>query len=178
MSHFFGISMRNPLRTLAAFLLFGQLGLMAAVSVSISPSTGTLAAGSSQVFKTTVSGATDTSVTWKVVEGNNGGSVTSSGVYTAPETAGTYTVSATSVADPSKAATATVTVDTSTTTRVQLSPSEATVAPGGTQTFQATFSGFSGSLSYVGWRPVGGASSPRGVGPSPTPPPRWRATTP
>lgn len=38
------------------------------------------------------------------------GSITSTGLYTAPSTAGTYTVTATSVADTTKSASATVTV--------------------------------------------------------------------
>ena len=49
-------------------------------------------------------------VTWSVKEGASGGSVDASGIYTAPASAGTAHVVATSVADPSKNAVATVDV--------------------------------------------------------------------
>ncbi|GEM_PF-2696483 len=58
--------------------------------------------GAFQTFTATVTGATDTSVTWEVVEGSTGGVVTSGGGYTAPSTAGTYTLLARSVADPAQ----------------------------------------------------------------------------
>ncbi len=76
-----------------------------AVAVSLNPTSTTLTTGGTQTFTATVTGSGNTGVTWSAT----GGSVTS-GVYTAPATAGTYAVTATSVADPSKKATATVTV--------------------------------------------------------------------
>jgi hypothetical protein len=57
-----------------------------------------------------VTGSANTAVTWTVQEGAPGGAVGSTGLYTAPSTAGTYHVVATSVADPSKSATVAVTV--------------------------------------------------------------------
>jgi hypothetical protein len=57
-----------------------------------------------------VGNATDTSVTWSVSE-SGGGSVSASGLYTAPSTAGTYHVVAKSNADQTKTATATLTVN-------------------------------------------------------------------
>jgi len=51
-----------------------------------------------------VSGAVNTSVTWST----NGGSITGSGLYTAPGTSGTYTIWNTSVADSSKSNSCTV----------------------------------------------------------------------
>ncbi|MCW3099895.1 MAG: chiB1, partial [Chthonomonadaceae bacterium] len=47
----------------------------------------------------TVTGTSNTAVTWSVQEGASGGSISSSGVYTPPATAGTFHVVATSVAD-------------------------------------------------------------------------------
>jgi hypothetical protein len=79
------------------------------VSVSISPMTVTIKAGTAQTFLAGVAGSKNTAVTWKVDEAN-GGMVTAGGVYTAPLTAGTYHVTATSSADTKKSATATVTV--------------------------------------------------------------------
>lgn len=63
-----------------------------------------------QQFTATVVGAVNTNVTWSVEEGVDGGIISSSGFYTAPTTPGTYHIVATSVADPSKTATAVVTV--------------------------------------------------------------------
>lgn len=79
------------------------------VNVSISPATISLKAGASQTFSATVTGTKNTAVTWSV-SGGNGASITAQGVFTAPTTAGTYSVTATSVDDRNKRATATITV--------------------------------------------------------------------
>lgn len=79
------------------------------VAVTVSPSTVTIKAGTSQTFSASVTGNKNTAVTWAVTEAN-GGAITSAGVYTAPLVAGTYHVTATSQADNKKSATATVTV--------------------------------------------------------------------
>ena len=81
------------------------------VSVAIVPATATIPEGGSLSFLATVKGATDTTVTWSVQLGATGGSITSSGVYTAPNTLGTYGVIATSVADPTAIASAVVTIE-------------------------------------------------------------------
>jgi hypothetical protein len=79
------------------------------VSISISPMTATIQAGASQTFTANVVGSKNKTVTWKVNEAA-GGSITANGVYTAPATAGTYYVTATSVADNKKSASAAITV--------------------------------------------------------------------
>jgi 6-phosphogluconolactonase (cycloisomerase 2 family) len=79
------------------------------VTVAINPSTVTVPEGGSLSFVATVKGAANTSVTWSVQEGTTGGSITSLGVYTAPNTLGTYHVVATSVADATASASAAVT---------------------------------------------------------------------
>jgi len=80
------------------------------VAVSISPTTATVQTGATYQFTASVTGNSNTSVTWTAT----GGTVSSTGLYTAPATAGTYTVKATSVADTTKSASATVTVTTTT----------------------------------------------------------------
>lgn len=80
------------------------------VSVSISPATAAVAPGGTQQLTATVSGTTNTAVTWSVQEGAGGGAVTSTGLYTAPSTPGTYHVVATSQADSTRSAVATITV--------------------------------------------------------------------
>jgi hypothetical protein len=77
------------------------------VSVSVSPATVSLASAQQQQFSATVTGSANTSVTWSM--NPSVGSLTSSGLYTAPYTisAGqTVTVTATSAADPSKSGSA------------------------------------------------------------------------
>ena len=80
------------------------------VAVSITPGSVSLTAGATSQFTATVTGSTNTGVQWSVMEGSTGGTVSSSGLYTAPSTAGTYHVVATSSADKSKSAMATATV--------------------------------------------------------------------
>jgi Galactose oxidase, central domain len=80
------------------------------VSVAIVPSTATVPEGGSLSFLATLKGVADTTVTWSVQEGTTGGSITSSGVYTAPNTSGTYHVVATSPTDATASASAVVTI--------------------------------------------------------------------
>jgi hypothetical protein len=80
-----------------------------AVSVSIDPAAVTLAAGASQQFVATVAGTSNQSVTWTATAG----SITPAGLYTAG--ASNATVTATSVADPTKSASAAVTIGTAAT---------------------------------------------------------------
>jgi len=76
------------------------------VSVSISPQQVSVQAGGTVQFSATVLNAQNTSVTWSATAGT----VSSAGFYTAPATAGSAQVTATSVADPTKSATAQVTI--------------------------------------------------------------------
>src|SRR5207253_1334995 len=71
------------------------------VSVAISPTSATLAPQQTQQFTATVSGTTNSAVTWSV-DGINGGNsttgtISSTGLYTAPATTGSHTATATSV---------------------------------------------------------------------------------
>ena len=77
------------------------------VTVSISPTSAWLMTGGTQQFAASVTGTTNTAVTWSP---GGGGSVSATGLYTAPATAGNVTVTATSVADPTKSASASVSV--------------------------------------------------------------------
>jgi len=79
-------------------------------TVTISPSTATLRPGDAAVFNATVSGSSNSAVTWTVQEGATGGSISDTGVYTAPVTNGTFHVIATSQANTTALATAAVTV--------------------------------------------------------------------
>jgi len=91
---------------------FYGLGLENTVSISISPNSGALYAGQTQQFTANVINAINPSVTWSVTPSGIG-SINSTGLYTAPAsiaTQQTVTVTATSVADNTKSASATVTL--------------------------------------------------------------------
>ncbi|HWY70926.1 MAG TPA: hypothetical protein VNX88_19825, partial [Terriglobales bacterium] len=83
------------------------------ITVTVAPPSATLAPGGTQLYAATVTGATDTSVTWSAnqVQGGNStvGTISSSGLYTAPAVApnpSSVTITATSVADTTKSGTA------------------------------------------------------------------------
>jgi hypothetical protein len=110
-----------------------------AVAVAVAPVTAALLAGAQQQFAAAVTGTSNTAVIWSVQE-SGGGSVSTTGLYTAPATAGTFHVRATSVADPTKSASATVTV---TAVSIAISPTSASVIAGATRQFTATVTGTS-----------------------------------
>ena len=110
-----------------------------AVAVAVAPVTAALLAGAQQQFAAAVTGTSNTAVIWSVQE-SGGGTVSTTGLYTAPATAGTFHVRATSVADPTKSAGATVTV---TAVNVAISPTSVSVIAGNTRQFTATVTGTS-----------------------------------
>jgi hypothetical protein len=85
-----------------------RMARMVSITVTISPSEATLFAGQTQVFVARVVGG-DRTVTWSVAE-EDGGTITSQGLYTAPKVQGLYHVAAISIAYAQKRAIATVTV--------------------------------------------------------------------
>src|ERR1700688_2792323 len=131
------------------------------IAVSVSPSPVTISVGKTQQFTATITGTSNTVVTWSVGGGAVNGTITSTGLYTAPAAVPnppTATVTATSQADSSKSASATVTITTTTSSgSVTVSPSAATVANFGTQQFAASVSG-------VTWQVNGIAGGDQSVG--------------
>ena len=81
----------------------------AAISVSVSPTTATVASGGTAQFSAQVTNTSNTAVTWS----STSGTVSTTGLFTAPTVTATktVTVTATSVADNTKSASATVTVN-------------------------------------------------------------------
>jgi Abnormal spindle-like microcephaly-assoc'd, ASPM-SPD-2-Hydin len=79
----------------------------AAISVSVSPTTATVASGGTEQFSAQVTNTSNTAVTWSATSGT----VSTTGLFTAPTVTGTVTVTATSVADKTKSASATMTVN-------------------------------------------------------------------
>lgn len=130
-----------------ATYLIGNL-VASAISVSVSPTTATVATGSTQSFTATVTGSTK-GVTWT---STSVGTIDSNGLFTAVS-AGTGTVTATSVEDTTKSATAQVTVTSSGGggggVSVSLTPATASVSVGGTQQFTATVTGSSSGVTWT-----------------------------
>jgi len=123
------------------------------ISVRVSTSATSVAAGQQAQFTATVTGTTNTSVTWLVVGGAADGTISASGLYTAPAVVpnpALVTVTATSQADPTKSGSGSITVTgTSSNITVVVSPSSPTVPNFGRQQFNAAVSGTSNTA--VNW---------------------------
>ena len=131
------------------------------VSVALSPNTVSRSINQTQQFTATVAGTSNTAVTWRISP--NVGSISASGLYTAPASNATQqmvTVTATSVADTTKSASSTVTL---TVVGISISPTVATLYTSGTQQFTATVT--SSSNTAVTWsiNPAVGSVSAAGL---------------
>lgn len=136
--------------------------LPAPITVTVSPTAGSALLGNSEMFSATVANATNPSVTWSV-NGVPGGStptgtISADGVYTAPAdlpSLAVVQITATSIADPTKSATAqlTITSDIS----VALAPGNASIELGATQPFRATISSAGHPDASVRWTLTGPA---------------------
>jgi hypothetical protein len=140
-----------------AISMFGSAGTPGNVSLTVSPAAASLQAGQQTQFTATVSGTTNTAVTWRA----SGGTVTSAGQYTAPSPAGTYTVTATSAADSSKSASAVVTVSQPIQVSISVSPTTTSLQTGGQQQFSAAVSGTTNTA--VTWKASGGTVTNGGL---------------
>jgi hypothetical protein len=126
-----------------------------AVQVSVSPTTASLQPGQTKQFTATVMGNSNTAVTWTAT----GGTISASGLFTAGATAGSFAVTAKSVADPTKTATATVTVNPA--VQVSVAPATASLQPGQTKQFTSTVTGTNNTT--VTWTATGGTISSSGL---------------
>ena len=102
-------------------------------NVTVSPKSVTLKSGDSATFNASVEGTTEPKILWTVEGDETPGTITSTGVYTAPTKAGTYQVVATNAVDSSKKDTAEVTVVQAIV--VAVTPATSTVNAGGSVTF-------------------------------------------
>jgi hypothetical protein len=125
------------------------------VAVTVAPTSASLQVGATQQFNSTVTGTTNSSVTWSVngIAGGNAtvGTVSAAGLYTAPASVpatNPVAVRATSVADPTKFAEATVTITPG--VAVSIAPTSASITRGATQQFTATVTGT--ATTTVTWR--------------------------
>ena len=116
----------------------------ASVSIAVSPLSAQVSAGGQQMFSATVTGATDTSVKWSIAgagcTGAACGSISTSGIYTAPVSIPAIpkvTITATSLAAPTKSASATATI-VAAAPSLTVTPGSPQVKPGGTLQFNAS----------------------------------------
>jgi hypothetical protein len=136
------------------------------IAVSVSPTTATLIGGASTTIVATVTGDTtlNAGVTWTA----STGSITATGVYTAPAVIGSTTsatVTATSKTDTTKTATATITL---TPISVSITTVPVAMVAGATQTFAATVTS-DGTSAGVTWTASVGSITALGVYTAPTP---------
>jgi hypothetical protein len=125
-----------------------------AVGISVSPTTAQVGGGAQEQFRATVTGSSHTAVTWTITglgcAGNICGTVSPSGLFTAPAVPPNppfFSVTATSVADPTKSASATVTIVPE--VHVTISPTSAKLAPSASGQFSAQVTG--SSNTSVSW---------------------------
>ncbi len=109
------------------------------IQVSVSPTAASLQTGAQQQFSASVSGTSNTAVTWSA----SSGTIASSGMYTAPASAGTYTITAISNSDSTKSGSALAVVSAPQTVSVSISPGSASVDEASQVQFTATVSGLS-----------------------------------
>jgi len=134
----------------------------ATVTVNVSPATATVFLGNQQQMTASVSGTSNSTVTWSVdgVTGGNSttGTITAGGLYTAPSilpSSASITITATSQADTTASGTATITIGSN--IQVTVSPSGATVTTGATQQFSAQVTGTGKPSLAVNWSLTGAA---------------------
>jgi hypothetical protein len=147
--------------TSASFIV--SVPVSTSVNVVLTPGTVNLAAAQAQAFSTTVSGTTNTGITWSLSPSL--GTISATGLYTAPSYipfAQRVIVTATSVADPTKSASASVLLSASgtpPTVAITVSPASASAVIGTTTQFTAAVSGTSNAT--VTWSVSGpGCSDP------------------
>jgi len=107
--------------------------------ISVSPTAASLQTGARQQFLATISGTANTGVIWSA----SAGTIAANGIYTAPGTAGTYTITAVSSADTTKSASALVVVSVPQPVTVTVTPANASVGETNQLQFTATVSGLS-----------------------------------
>ena len=131
-------------------------GPPAVVTITLSPASAAVFLGQTQQFQASVTGASNTSVTWFAggVSGGNAsaGTISSAGLYTAPVTmpvSASVTVTASSNAEPDVTTSSVVTLKDDLV--VGISPTSATISTGGGQAFIASISGPGNPSTAVTW---------------------------
>jgi hypothetical protein len=136
----------------------------AGVAIAVSPASASVAVGAAQQFTATVTGTTNTAVTWTVggagCSGAACGTISAGGLYTSPASVpspATVKVTVTSVADSTKSASASVTVVAAAAILLSISPASATVPTASTDSFTASVTGTTNTA--VAWSLSGAGCS-------------------
>ena len=125
-----------------------------AVTVAVSPATFEMVTGTgTKAFSATASPLTNTSVTWTGTGVNGSGTFNATGLA-----AGSYTVTATSVAAPTRSGSATVSLVAPGSVTVKVSSTSAGTVVGGTAQFSAVVTGVTTTNQGVTWTLSGGGS--------------------
>lgn len=131
-------------------------------TIALNQTSVNVTVGATTQFTATVQNISNTTVTWSVdgVAGGNStvGTITSSGMYTAPATAGSHTITAAIFADSSITAQATIAVG-----MTSVTPSSVLLGPSTTQQFSASIQGFSNSSVTWSVDNVGGGNTTVGT---------------
>ena len=136
--------------------------------IDVTPATASLQTGKTKQFSASATmsdGSTDSSptVTWSAT----GGTISSAGLYTAGQNAGTYRVIAKSQAGPADTSTVTITAPAPpTVTKIDVTPSTASLQTGKTKQFSASATmsdGSTDSSPTVTWSATGGTISSAGL---------------
>jgi hypothetical protein len=127
--------------------------------IVVSPPVQVVPLGGTAAFTSATTNLLSSAVAWSVSAG--GGSITpDTGAYTAPMVAGTYTITATSVADGSKTGTATVIVPVG----LSIIPTKGSLLTGSKLQFQAQVTGVSNNaVNWSLWEANGGSISSTGL---------------
>ena len=138
------------------------------IRIGVSPTSTEMFTGAQQQFSATVTGNPDTGVVWSA----SGGSISETGLFTAPSTGGTYEVTATSRAAPQRKAVAKVTAIA---VNVTVSPANTTMFTGGKRQFTAQVTGHPNTA--VNWSsPTGGSVDASGLYTAPETPGTYHVT--
>src|SRR5215467_11366022 len=139
------------------------------ITVTVTPPSATVSPGATKQFLATVTGTTNTAVTWKVngTAGGNStvGTISATGLYTAPNSIpnpATVAVAAVSAANPADSGSATVTVGQQVSVTVGVTPNPISVAIFTTQQFTAMLNGVASTA--VTWEVNGVAGGTQATG--------------
>lgn len=142
---------RRPRLPPLVFLLWagcsGSQPALPSVEVRVTPADAVLIDGDTLAFTARVAGTTDTAVTWSIAEGSAGGSITSDGIYTAPDDDQMFHVVATSRAQPAASGSAPVQVKSFASTS-SLTASASDVAAGQPVQLTAVFHSGAGAIDH------------------------------
>jgi hypothetical protein len=120
----------------------GGTGSGGGITITLNPLSASLQNGGTQQFSANVTGATNTGVIWSLQPQIGG--ISSTGLYTAPSSISgptTVSVTATSVADPTKSAAATISLTPAASVSVTVTPSSASLQASQKQQFAAQVTG-------------------------------------